>query len=170
MFPPAFFNVMVYLIVHLPYETKATVQFLTVGCIPLKEVYTLGNSMFEIKHVSRGILQKQDEVIGEFEIFKQKVRPLGYKDINTSRFGVAEESNKHIWDMPEVDDIENEQLNVLEIIVGHRVDEHMEDDTLYRIDVDPTIVERSVVRHVTNDFIDDGDEQLSHESGTSNNE
>ncbi|TYK00218.1 uncharacterized protein E5676_scaffold1582G00100 [Cucumis melo var. makuwa] len=68
--------------------------------------------------------------------------------------------------MPEVDDVKNEYLNVLEIVVNHRVDEHIKDDTLYRIDVDPTIIKRSVVRHVTNDFIDDVDENLSHASGT----
>ncbi|KAA0035848.1 CACTA en-spm transposon protein [Cucumis melo var. makuwa] len=85
---------------------------------------------------------RNDELISEFEIFKQK-------------------------DVPEVDDVENEQLNVLEIIVGHRVDDHIEDDTLCTIDVDPTIVERLIVRHVANDFIDVGDEQLSHQSGTS---
>ncbi|KAA0065420.1 gamma-aminobutyrate transaminase POP2 [Cucumis melo var. makuwa] len=38
--------------------------------------------------------------------------------------------NKRIWDVPEVDDVENGQLNVLEIVVGHGVDEHIEDDTL----------------------------------------
>ncbi|KAA0036686.1 CACTA en-spm transposon protein [Cucumis melo var. makuwa] len=34
-------------------------------------------------------------------------------------------------------------------------------------DIDPTIVKRLVVRHVTDDFIDDVDEHLSHASGTS---
>ncbi|KAA0056817.1 CACTA en-spm transposon protein [Cucumis melo var. makuwa] len=38
------------------------------------------------------------------------------------------------------DDVENEHLNVLEIVVSHRVDDHIEDDTLCRTDVDPTIV------------------------------
>ncbi|KAA0053195.1 CACTA en-spm transposon protein [Cucumis melo var. makuwa] len=36
------------------------------------------------------------------------------------------------------------------------MDEHIEDHTLYMPDVDPIVVERSVVHHVTNDFIDDG--------------
>ncbi|KAA0048670.1 CACTA en-spm transposon protein [Cucumis melo var. makuwa] len=54
--------------------------------------------------------------------------------------------NKRIWDVPEVDDAENEDLNVLEIVVDYRVDEHIEDDTLCRTDVNPTIIERSVVR------------------------
>ena len=56
--------------------------------------------------------------------------------------------NKHIWDVSEVDDIKNEQLNVIEIVVDHRVDQHIEDDTLYKTDIDPTIVEKSVVHHV----------------------
>ncbi|KAA0051953.1 CACTA en-spm transposon protein [Cucumis melo var. makuwa] len=34
----------------------------------------------------------------------------------------------------------------------------------YPIDVDPTIAERPIVRHVTNNFIDDVDEHLSHAS------
>ena len=61
-----------------------------------------------------------------------------------------------------MDDVENGQLNVLEIVVGHGVDEHIEDDTLCRTDVDPIIIERLIVRYVANDFIDDGDEELSH--------
>ncbi|KAA0047170.1 uncharacterized protein E5676_scaffold109G00480 [Cucumis melo var. makuwa] len=67
-----------------------------------------------------------------------------------------------------MDDVENEDLNILEIVVSHRVDEHIEDDTLCRTDVNPTIVKRPVVRHVTDDFISDVDEHLSHASGTSN--
>ncbi|KAA0039105.1 acidic leucine-rich nuclear phosphoprotein 32 family member A-like [Cucumis melo var. makuwa] len=118
---------------------------------------------------------------------------LGYKSLNTSRFWYAEEpvilatqehqvfylddpkngsnwkvvqivQNKRIWDVPEVDDVENEHLNILEIVVSHQVDEHIQDDTLYRTDVDPTIVERLVVCYVSDDFIDDVDEHLSHAS------
>ncbi|KAA0056729.1 cytochrome P450 CYP82D47-like [Cucumis melo var. makuwa] len=47
--------------------------------------------------------------------------------------------NNRIWDVSEVEDVENEQLNVLEIVVEHHVDEHIEDDTWCRPDVDPTI-------------------------------
>ncbi|KAA0044255.1 uncharacterized protein E6C27_scaffold2741G00120 [Cucumis melo var. makuwa] len=61
----------------------------------------------------------------------------------------------------EVEDIENEQLNVLKIIVAHLVDEHIEVNTFYRTEVDPTMVERSDVHHVADDFIDDDDGQLS---------
>ena len=57
-----------------------------------------------------------------------------------------------------MEDVENEQLNILEIVVRHRVDEHIEDDTLCRSSVDFTVVERPVVRHVTSDIIDDDDE------------
>ncbi|TYK31697.1 CACTA en-spm transposon protein [Cucumis melo var. makuwa] len=56
-----------------------------------------------------------------------------------------------------VEDIKNEQLNVLETIFDHRVDKHIEDDTLCRPDVDSIMVERLVVRHVADNFIDDGD-------------
>ena len=78
--------------------------------------------------------------------------------------------NKRIWDVPEVDDVENEQLNILEIVVDHRVDEHIEDVILYRTNIDPTIVERSIVCHVIVNFIDDGDEQLSHQCRTGDDE
>ena len=78
--------------------------------------------------------------------------------------------NKRTQDVPEVNDVENLQLNVLEIIVSHQVDEHIEDDTLCRTDVDPTIVERLIVCYVADDFMDNGVEQLSHQSGTNDDE
>ena len=55
-----------------------------------------------------------------------------------------------------MDDVENEQLNVLEIVVSHQMDEHIEVDTLCRTNADPSIIERPIVRHVAGDFIDDG--------------
>ena len=80
---------------------------------------------------------------------------LGYKAINMLHFSFAEElvilatqaqqvfylddpkngsnwkvvqvvQNKHIWDVLEVDNVKNEQLNVIEIIVDHWVDEYIE--------------------------------------------
>ncbi|KAA0052813.1 uncharacterized protein E6C27_scaffold773G00040 [Cucumis melo var. makuwa] len=52
--------------------------------------------------------------------------------------------NKRILDVPQVEDVENKHINVLEIVVSHRVDNHIEDYTMCRIDIDPTIVERLV--------------------------
>ncbi|KAA0060195.1 uncharacterized protein E5676_scaffold767G00720 [Cucumis melo var. makuwa] len=72
--------------------------------------------------------------------------------------------------LAEVDDVDNEHLNMLEIVVNHRVDEHIEDNTLYRIDVDPIIVEISIMHHVTDDFIDDVDEHLSEANETSDDD
>ncbi|KAA0046653.1 acidic leucine-rich nuclear phosphoprotein 32 family member A-like [Cucumis melo var. makuwa] len=118
---------------------------------------------------------------------------VGYKSLNTSRFWYAEEpvilatqadqvfyvddpkngsnwkvvqviQNKRIWDVLEVEDVQNDHINILEVVVSHQVDDHIENDTLCRNDVDPTIVERPVVRHVTDYFIDDVDEHLSHAS------
>ncbi|TYJ97088.1 acidic leucine-rich nuclear phosphoprotein 32 family member A-like [Cucumis melo var. makuwa] len=118
---------------------------------------------------------------------------VGYKSLNTSRFWYAEKpiilathahqvlyvdnpkncrnwkvvqviQNKRIWDVPEVEDVQNDHINILEVVVNHQVDDHIEDDTLCGNDVDPTIVERPIVRHVTDDFIDDMDEHLSHAS------
>ena len=76
--------------------------------------------------------------------------------------------NKRIWNMPEGNDVENEQLNVLKIVVSHWENGHFENDILYRPDVDPTVVKRSVVYHLVNDFIDVGDEQFPYQSGLSN--
>ena len=80
--------------------------------------------------------------------------------------------NKCVWTVPEVEDIENDQLNILKIVVEHHVDEHIiEDDTLRRTEVDPTIVERPNVRHVVENFInDEDDKQSSHQSESSDDE
>ena len=60
-----------------------------------------------------------------------------------------------------MENVENEQLDVLEIIVGHHVDEHIKDDTVCSVDIDPIVVKRPVVRHLIDDFISNNDEQLS---------
>lgn len=60
--------------------------------------------------------------------------------------------------MFEVEDVENGQLNVLEIIMRHYVDEHIEDETLCRPNVDPIVVERLIVCHIIDDFKNDYDE------------
>ncbi|TYK11066.1 uncharacterized protein E5676_scaffold73G00520 [Cucumis melo var. makuwa] len=65
-------------------------------------------------------------------------------------------------DVLEVEDVQNDHINILKVVVSHQVDDHIEDDTLCRNGVDPTIIERPVMRHVTDDFIDDVDEHLSH--------
>ena len=69
-----------------------------------------------------------------------------------------------------MEDVKNEQLNLLEIIAGYCVNEHIEDDTMCKPDIDPDVVERPVVTHVIDNFIDDDDEQLSHHNRSSNNE
>ncbi|KAA0055991.1 uncharacterized protein E6C27_scaffold319G001330 [Cucumis melo var. makuwa] len=69
-----------------------------------------------------------------------------------------------MWDMPKVEDVQNDHINILEVVVSHQVDDHIKDDTLCKNDIDPKIVERPVVRHVTGYFIDDMDEHLSHAS------
>ncbi|KAA0062599.1 CACTA en-spm transposon protein [Cucumis melo var. makuwa] len=82
---------------------------------------------------------------------------------NNNFYGVLDEVS-HVQyplgrnDVLEVEDVENKYINVVEIVVSHRVDDHIEDDTLCRTDVDPTIVERPVLHHVIDDFIDDTDE------------
>ncbi|KAA0053293.1 CACTA en-spm transposon protein [Cucumis melo var. makuwa] len=120
----------------------------------------------------------------------------GYKSLNTSRFWYMEEpvilatqahqvfyvddpkngsnwkvvqviQNKRIWDVPEVKNVQNDHINILEVVVSHQVDDHIKDDTLCRNDVDPTIVERPVVCHVTDDFIDDFEDDLDNIAGGS---
>ena len=56
------------------------------------------------------------------------------------------------------------------MVVGHRVANHVKDDTLCRVDVDPIVVERLTVCHVDDDFINDDDEQLYVQSGSRNDE
>ncbi|KAA0066615.1 uncharacterized protein E6C27_scaffold979G00300 [Cucumis melo var. makuwa] len=98
---------------------------------------------------------------------------LGYKSLNTSWF--PEESviltiqahqvfyiddlkngvnwkvvqmvqNKCIWNVLKVDDVEDQQLNVPKIVVGHHVADHVENETLYcKVDIDPTMVDKSMV-------------------------
>ncbi|KAA0036777.1 hypothetical protein E5676_scaffold110G001360 [Cucumis melo var. makuwa] len=79
--------------------------------------------------------------------------------------------NIHLDDVLGYQNVENEQLNVLKIVIRHRVNEHIEDGTLCRAEVDPTVVERPDVRHVDDEFIDNDDEQSSSpQSGSSNDE
>lgn len=73
---------------------------------------------------------------------------------------------KCILDVSKVKDVEDQQLNILKIVVRHHVDDNIEDNTMCRRNVDPTIaiMERLIVRHVVDDFINDDDEQLSIQS------
>ena len=57
-----------------------------------------------------------------------------------------------------MDDVEDQQLNIPKIVVDHHVANHVEDDTLRKVDVDPTVVERLIVCHVDDNFIKDDDE------------
>ena len=79
---------------------------------------------------------------------------------DTNRNIVQVVQNKHVWNVLEVEDIENDQLNVLKIIVEHRGNEYViVDDTLCRTEVDPTVVERPNVIHIADNFIDDEDDE-----------
>ncbi|KAA0058994.1 uncharacterized protein E5676_scaffold416G00470 [Cucumis melo var. makuwa] len=89
---------------------------------------------------------------------------------NGANWNIQVVQNKCRWDVPEVEDVENEQLNVLKIVVGHHVDEHVKDNTLCRPDFDPAMVERLIVHHFVNDFIKDDDEQLSIQRRTSDDD
>ena len=86
---------------------------------------------------------------------------FSYVQFSNERF------SKCIWDVPKVKDVQDQQLNVLEIIGDHRVANDIVVDTLCRLDVDPTVMERPIVHHVVDNFINDNDEQLSIQSGSS---
>ncbi|KAA0041107.1 uncharacterized protein E6C27_scaffold128G00100 [Cucumis melo var. makuwa] len=75
--------------------------------------------------------------------------------INTFHFWLVEESVILAMQADEVFYLED-----------RKNDEHMEVDTLCRLDIYLTMVERPIVHHVA-DFIIDDDEQLSHQTGSS---
>ena len=58
----------------------------------------------------------------------------------------------------------------MKIVVEHHVDEHIEDATLCKPDIDSIMEERPIVCHVVDDFINDDDEQLSPQSGLSDDD
>ena len=68
-----------------------------------------------------------------------------------------------------MDDVKDQQLNVFEIVVGH-YDKYHENDILCKVDIDPATVERPIVRHVDDDFINDNDEKSSIQIGSSDDE
>ncbi|KAA0056066.1 uncharacterized protein E5676_scaffold451G00840 [Cucumis melo var. makuwa] len=80
---------------------------------------------------------------------------FGYSSVDLTRKVVQVVQHRRIWDVLKVDDVEDQQLNILEIVVGHLLLEHIENETLCRLDVDPIVVERTIVRHVVDDFIKD---------------
>ena len=48
-----------------------------------------------------------------------------------------------------MDDVEDQQLNVPKIVVGHHIADNIKDETLCRVDVDPIVLERLIVPYVT---------------------
>ena len=77
--------------------------------------------------------------------------------------------NKRIWDVPKVDDVENDQLHVLKIVIAIEWMNTLRMTLCTRL-IDLTANERSVVHHVVDDFIDNKVEQLSHPSRISEDE
>ncbi|KAA0025886.1 uncharacterized protein E6C27_scaffold34G001730 [Cucumis melo var. makuwa] len=82
---------------------------------------------------------------------------------------IHEESIVEAYVMNELDTFSLRYLSGIEtqFTRDERNDDTISDDEAW---VDPKIVERSVVRHVVDDFIDDGDEQLSHQIESSDDE
>ncbi|KAA0053772.1 uncharacterized protein E6C27_scaffold135G001570 [Cucumis melo var. makuwa] len=192
----------------------------------IREAYVMNESSTFCSRYLRGIETRftrdernddtivENEVIGDFEIFKQKVRPLGASSVRA----ISEEEKRlfHWYILNNADEISEyckkhlrlqrrHAQNSMDLYKIHerafpewfraqvlelRQSTNLSDDffslamgpsfdvrcyngcivggvrfhTLCRNDVDPTIVERSVVRYVTDDFIDDVDEHLSHAS------
>ena len=58
--------------------------------------------------------------------------------------------------MPEVDDVGNDLLDVLEVVDGIRVEESIDDSTFCRNDIEPTLVEwLTTYQHDDDGFIND---------------
>ncbi|KAA0025758.1 CACTA en-spm transposon protein [Cucumis melo var. makuwa] len=68
---------------------------------------------------------------------------FSYVQFSNERF------SKCIWDVPKVKDVQDQQLNVLEIIGDHRVANDIVVDTLCRLDVDPTVMERPIDKTIS---------------------
>ncbi|TYJ98100.1 zinc finger BED domain-containing protein DAYSLEEPER-like [Cucumis melo var. makuwa] len=186
-FTPDRSRIVVHLAVHLPYEEKVT------SLINYNWMYLNERSLCTLKHYVWNKARPEGSIIETYVM--NESRPsldvqsytgciMGGIQFHTidrdfqcttqnSRFMVVRESNvsgsddNNVYDIPKVDDVEDQQLNIPEIVFGHRGADHVEDGTLCRVDIYPTVVERSIVRHVVDDFINDDDEQLSVQSGSS---
>ncbi|KAA0064223.1 CACTA en-spm transposon protein [Cucumis melo var. makuwa] len=146
---------LVHLAVHLAYETKVT------GPISYSWMYPIERSLRTLKQYVWNKACLEGSITEAYVMNESSTFCSRYLSGVETRFTIDERNDDTIpKDKVIVDDVENEQLNVLEIVVEHQVDEHIEDDILCRTDVDPTIVGRPVVCHVTNDFIDNGNDQL----------
>lgn len=87
--------------------------------------------------------------------------------------------NKRLWDVPEVEDLGNEQLELLEMEGRSRVDEYIiQERPLCRDTIEPVVVERQIIQAQLNsgvpsnngdDFINSEDEdvEVSHDISSS---
>jgi len=105
---------------------------------------------------------------------------LGFKLINTSRFWYKDDpyilatqaiqvfyiddpklrnnwkivqivQNKQVWDVPEVEELENEDIELLEVTGSIVVDESIHDVTFCRSDVDPSVVPHQELHNQLNE-------------------
>lgn len=92
--------------------------------------------------------------------------------LNDPKYGmnwkvVQIDQNKRLWDVPEVGDIGNDQLDVLEV-VGIEVNESIEDTIFCRNDIEPTLVEQQLQSQDDDaGFINDGSEDTPSSSNIS---
>lgn len=170
--------------------------------------YGVLNEILELKYAKRRrvIMFKCRWFDTDIKKNRQRV-DLGFTSINTSQYWYVDEpfilanqvkqafylddpkfgnswkvvqvvQNQRIWDVPEAEDLGNDQLELLEVVGGIRVDESIQDKTLCRDNVDPTIVEQQIVQAQMNsdvplnnddDFINDENEdvEVSHSISSS---
>ncbi|KAA0036786.1 CACTA en-spm transposon protein [Cucumis melo var. makuwa] len=73
--------------------------------------------------------------------------------------------NKQVWDVPEVEELEDDRLELLEASSSIEVDESIHDIPFCRSDVEPTVVDHGEIDNqdqspIDDDFINDEPEQL----------
>ncbi|KAA0031739.1 uncharacterized protein E5676_scaffold128G00030 [Cucumis melo var. makuwa] len=130
----------------------------------------------------------ENEIIDDIEIFKQKVQPLGASSVYTIS---QEEKQLFHWYIPNNVDEISEYRNGL-MVIDESNASGSEDNNFYGVldevlhvqyplernvllfkcwwtDIDPIVVERPIMRHVTDDFIDDVNECIISSSYPRNN-
>ena len=105
-------------------------------------------------------------------MFASQAKQVFY--INDPKYGnnwkvVQVVQNKRVWDMPEVEEQENDQVELLKVVnvIPCTIDISPEDINLCRDDVDPIVIEEQIIQQVDDDFINDEEEDVHLSSNRS---
>ncbi|KAA0042883.1 uncharacterized protein E5676_scaffold108G001060 [Cucumis melo var. makuwa] len=126
---------MTHLVVHLPYEAKVT------GPINYSWMYPIERSLRTLIQYIRNKSRPKGSIVEAYVMNESSIFRSRYLNGIETRFS---------WDERNDDNIPKDE------IIGHYVVDHIEDNTLCRVNVYPTVVERSIVRHVVDNFINNG--------------